>query len=262
MAKVIRFEDVDYRVIDRKAEVGDLIYYEVDDSVHGISRVVDENFEVDDFYTENGTYVWTAMGDIYEVIEAQTEIITYEGVKYRKVRRDAVVGDLITYNFGGNYSDTPRKVAAVSKGSAQFEPYRDDGEDYETFGYINGAYDVLEEVSEPQPDLHALIANLGRRLHEVEVGLTPRECEEAGPAEPRSDAVNPDHYKRGKYETIEVIEEITAGYSDGFVAHCAGTAIKYIARAPYKHATPLEDLKKSRKYLEFAIKRLEAEASE
>jgi len=74
-----------------------------------------------------------------------------------------------------------------------------------------------------------------------------------------SDAVNsPDHYKRGKFETIEVIEEITQGYADGFVAHCAGTAIKYIARAPYKHDTPLEDLRKSAKYLEFAIKRLEA----
>lgn len=78
-----------------------------------------------------------------------------------------------------------------------------------------------------------------------------------------SDAVNsPAHYKRGKFETIEVIEGITAGYADGFVAHCAGTAIKYIARAPYKHATPTEDLRKAVKYLEFAIKRLEAGASE
>lgn len=77
------------------------------------------------------------------------------------------------------------------------------------------------------------------------------------------DAVNsPSHYKRGKYETIDIIEHITAGYDDGFVAHCAGTAIKYIARAPFKHDTPTEDLRKAAKYLEFAIKRLEAGVSE
>ena len=70
---------------------------------------------------------------------------------------------------------------------------------------------------------------------------------------------SPSHYTNGKFETIEVIEEITQGYSDGFVAHCAGTAIKYIARAPYKHETPLEDLRKSRRYLDFAIERLESQ---
>lgn len=72
------------------------------------------------------------------------------------------------------------------------------------------------------------------------------------------DAVHqPAHYTQGKFETIEIIEEITQGYSDGFVAHCAGTAIKYIARAPFKHASPLEDLKKSRAYMDFAIARIE-----
>jgi hypothetical protein len=79
----------------------------------------------------------------------------------------------------------------------------------------------------------------------------------------RLDNVNsPSHYTNARFETIEVIEEITAGYSDGFVAHCAGTAIKYIARAPFKHADGgLEDVKKAAKYLEFAIKRIEAKQS-
>ena len=76
----------------------------------------------------------------------------------------------------------------------------------------------------------------------------------------QTDNVNqPNHYTQSKFETIEVIEEITAGYSDGFVAHCAGTAIKYIARAPFKHDDGgLEDLRKAAKYLEFAVKRIEA----
>lgn len=72
-----------------------------------------------------------------------------------------------------------------------------------------------------------------------------------------TDVVNhPSHYTQGKFEVIEVIEEITGGYSDGYVAYCVGNTIKYLARAPYKHDTPLEDLKKAQKYLEFAIKRL------
>lgn len=72
------------------------------------------------------------------------------------------------------------------------------------------------------------------------------------------DAVeHPSHYTSGKFETIEVIEDITSGYEDGFLAHCVGTATKYIYRAPHKHETPLEDLRKAAKYLEFAIKHLE-----
>lgn len=75
------------------------------------------------------------------------------------------------------------------------------------------------------------------------------------------DAVNsPQHYKRGKYETIEVIEHITAGYDDGFVSYAVGNCIKYVSRAPYKHAdSGLEDLKKARKYLDFAIERIEGD---
>ena len=72
-----------------------------------------------------------------------------------------------------------------------------------------------------------------------------------------SDAVNhPNHYTQGKFETIEVIEHIVAGYDDPFVSHCVGTATKYLDRAPYKHADPLEDLRKARAYIDFAIEKL------
>jgi len=73
-----------------------------------------------------------------------------------------------------------------------------------------------------------------------------------------SDAVNhPNHYTQGKFETIEVIEHIVTGYEDPFVSHCVGTATKYLDRAPYKHADPLEDLRKARAYLDFAIEKLD-----
>lgn len=71
------------------------------------------------------------------------------------------------------------------------------------------------------------------------------------------DKVNsPSHYTSGKFETIEMIEEVTKGYEDGFVAHCVGTSIKYLSRAPFKHDNLSEDISKAKKYLEFALKHL------
>lgn len=64
---------------------------------------------------------------------------------------------------------------------------------------------------------------------------------------------HPSHYTQGGVEVIEIIAQTVSGYDDGFTAHCVGTATKYLNRAPYKHETPLEDLKKAAKYLEFAI---------
>ena len=74
------------------------------------------------------------------------------------------------------------------------------------------------------------------------------------------DAVNsPSHYTQAKFETIEVIEEWTKGYEDGFVSYCVGNALKYLARAPYKHEEPSEDLRKAAKYIEFALNSLAKE---
>lgn len=75
-----------------------------------------------------------------------------------------------------------------------------------------------------------------------------------------SDAVHqPNHYTQGKFETIEIIEAITGGYDDGYIAYCIGNALKYVSRAPFKHETPLEDLRKAATYIEFAIKAVEAQ---
>lgn len=74
------------------------------------------------------------------------------------------------------------------------------------------------------------------------------------------DSVNsPNHYTQGRFETIEIIEEITQGYSDGYVAYCVGNALKYLARAPFKHGEPTEDISKAAKYIEFALARLQTQ---
>lgn len=71
---------------------------------------------------------------------------------------------------------------------------------------------------------------------------------------------HPSHYTQGRFEVIEIIEQTAGGYSDGFTAHCVGTATKYLNRAPFKHESPLEDLRKAAKYIEFAIEHEEKKA--
>jgi hypothetical protein len=73
---------------------------------------------------------------------------------------------------------------------------------------------------------------------------------------------HPSHYTSGKFETIEVIEEITKHYEDGYVAYCVGNALKYLARAPHKHDEPTEDLSKAAKYIEFALAYIEAKGDD
>lgn len=97
---------------------------------------------------------------------------------------------------------------------------------------------------------------------QVVEGKTPEEAVAISMAELRAeqDAVNsPNHYTQGRFETIEIIEEITQGYSDGYVAYCVGNALKYLARAPFKHGEPTEDIGKAAKYIEFALARLQTQ---
>ena len=64
------------------------------------------------------------------------------------------------------------------------------------------------------------------------------------------DVVNhPSHYTFGKYECIEVLQDIlTAEQFEGF---CLGNTVKYIWRAGKKDPTKkLEDLEKSKFYLD------------
>ena len=65
-----------------------------------------------------------------------------------------------------------------------------------------------------------------------------------------SDPINPDHYRSGGMEAIDVIE---AFFPDSF--HL-GNAFKYIARAG-KKGDRLEDLRKARWYVDREIARLE-----
>tara|TARA_R110001583_G_scaffold63216_3_gene185247 strand:+ start:190 stop:414 length:225 start_codon:yes stop_codon:yes gene_type:complete len=56
---------------------------------------------------------------------------------------------------------------------------------------------------------------------------------------------HPDHYNKGRFEVIEVIEDWGLGFHDG-------NALKYIGRFRHKGKS-IEDLKKARWYLDRLI---------
>lgn len=75
-------------------------------------------------------------------------------------------------------------------------------------------------------------------------------------SEPILDNVNhPSHYKQGKYETIDVIKDITQGF-EGYEGYLVGNIVKYLYRANYK-GNKAEDLKKGQFYYDELIKELD-----
>ena len=159
------------------------------------------------------------------------EVINIDGEFYEMHKREAKVGEKILIVE----ANTPR--GHYSEGDVLTIVHEDrwgDGEAVET-----------EEVG-----LHGI-------YHEEYVVLTPYE----GTYEvTSSDMVeHPSHYTSGKFEVIEIINEVTKGYDDSFVGYCIGNTQKYIARAPHKGKL-VEDLRKAAKYLEFAIEHLESDS--
>jgi len=143
-----------------------------------------------------------------------------------------------------------------------------EGEDYErgdvfTVNTVSRVGDVIAESGEPicAHEYEVLPADMPQSERSLD-GLLAQVTEENKHRADNADADNvdkPAHYTQGGVETIDYIAQVTGGYTDGFVAHCVGTTIKYVSRAPYKHESPAEDLRKARRYLDFAIERLEDE---
>lgn len=73
------------------------------------------------------------------------------------------------------------------------------------------------------------------------------------------DKTNPTYYKKGKFECIDVLEELLQGVS-GTTAFCLGNCIKYLWRFNQKNG--VEDLKKARWYLDKLITNKDIEISE
>ena len=68
----------------------------------------------------------------------------------------------------------------------------------------------------------------------------------------RNDVVNsPSHYMLGNHEVKDIVSLVADKYHKGSVAHNIASALEYQMRAPEKNG--LEDIKKARKCLDFAI---------
>ena len=68
----------------------------------------------------------------------------------------------------------------------------------------------------------------------------------------RKDNVNsPSHYMLGSHEVKDIVSLVADKYHKGSVAHNIASALEYQMRAPEKKG--LEDIKKARKCLDFAI---------
>ena len=195
-----------------------------------------------------------------------TNTITYDGVEYRKVKRKAEVGDLVLIEHS---EELPEIIGRVGEcidldlhGDSSFN-IDISNSIYGNFAYVDANSDsfYVLEVAEPEqpveasPSVIELLANLALRLTQVEdkIGtdvLKPTDDDETPTQSDSVDNVNsPQHYRHGRFETIELIEDITKKYDDGFVAYCVGNAVKYVDRAPFKHVSPSEDLRKAAWYL-------------
>lgn len=67
------------------------------------------------------------------------------------------------------------------------------------------------------------------------------------------DNINPNHYKIGGFETIDLIQEVV----QDFGSVCQANILKYGIRANKKHDEPQDDIKKIIRYCEFWLNDLE-----
>lgn len=75
----------------------------------------------------------------------------------------------------------------------------------------------------------------------------------------KSDAVNPQHYKQGRVEVIDIIEDAVEG-ADPFEAVCQANVLKYALR--YRHKNGVTDLRKMLWYGEKLIAYLDAKSTQ
>lgn len=67
------------------------------------------------------------------------------------------------------------------------------------------------------------------------------------------DNINPNHYKIGNFETIDLIQDVV----EDFGSVCQANILKYGIRANKKHDEPQDDIKKIIRYCEFWLNDLD-----
>jgi hypothetical protein len=129
---------------------------------------------------------------------------------------------------------------------------------------IGATYDVKRVepfIDDDEPDHEFAGENIFFVHHPEESKISEffvlkRDCEIVGEEAPAPNMVeSPPHYNAGKFEVIDIIEDSLRDIPGGFEAYMVGNIEKYIMR--YRHKNGVEDLKKSRWYLDRLIAEVE-----
>lgn len=140
--------------------------------------------------------------------------------------------------------------------------------DEDTLDFLLGdIYEVIEVDRDGDVNFHDAdgetryindhsIYEIHRKAGEEDDALAYYQSEVVGSEADRiveADAVNPQHYKQGRTEVIDIIEDAVVG-ADPFEAVCQANVLKYTLR--YRHKNGVEDLKKAVWYAEKLIEHL------
>lgn len=111
----------------------------------------------------------------------------------------------------------------------------------------------LERIMDQNPFIRTIeIWNeSGKLVHQFRLEEKPKDTDANQTPKPEGNAVaHPSHYNQGKYEVKDVIRDWNLNFN-------LGNAVKYIARAPYKHPDRIiEDYEKAKQYIDFEIEYL------
>jgi len=215
-----------------KAKTGDLIrIVALGSSVHVDTLKIGGIYEV--IAVKDGNISVDVKGG-YVVFEDEYEI-------YRKQAHAAQVGDLIrittvrdeitAYQIGGIYEVTSLEAS-----------------NYDQI-VINGEHGQSGYVFADEYVVH-------RKAGEEDDAREPFGYSDATPTQ---DAVNPQHYKQGRVEVIDIIEDAVRG-ADPFEAVCQANILKYTLR--YRAKNGVEDLRKSVWYANRLIEYLDAKSTQ
>ena len=115
--------------------------------------------------------------------------------------------------------------------------------------------DQLMQIMDQNPYIrHIDIYNSNNELvYRFNLKSEPQSCDTNKNDVPKSEGnavAHPSHYNQGKYEVKDVIRDWNLNFN-------LGNAVKYIARAPYKHPDRIiEDYEKAKQYIDFEIEYL------
>lgn len=241
--EVITHEGAQYRKVDREAAAGELIQM--------TSGCEFGDFYVGDVFTVVEREFFDQAGDARDIIDHKYVVLeplvdaAPTPTRLRIVNADDQLG--VGYRNGDEVTLVKRwanglGADVVDSSGNEFELY---AEEYEVIGG-----DTADDIAASLPQG---IVGQSREVVRTPGGEVVFKTVLSAP----DNIEKPAHYNAGKVEVIELIEQLTAGY-DGYTAYCLGNVIKYIARAPYKHDEPTEDLRKAERYLAYALAAISA----